>query len=167
MKFDLLHYLQGESAFAQNLMAPAAGETDPVKQVEAVHGKAKKDFLPGQTVTFGVLAVCLGIFLCLGEAFQPALLLCAALLGLYTAATVARYARWHRQARTAAEQGIFLPFREPRWMQLVWRGLLLLCLVWLLVGLAPEYRFTAGVAVAVSLGYGVVLFVRQRGHAER
>lgn len=109
-------------------------ETDPIPQVENIHLTMRKNMILRQILT--VLLIVWSIYLQLSQLLRdPAEYLSNTtrlfsipswiLLLLMAILDIVLYFRWERQARLAAEQGIFLPFRSQKWLS--WTVLALVC----------------------------------------
>lgn len=100
-------------------------ETDPAPQVENIHRTMRKNSLFSQLISIALII--LSLYLQFSQLWRDpvdylsntthlASIPCWLLLLLMVLLDLALYFRWERRARKAAEHGISLPLRSPKWL---------------------------------------------------
>lgn len=149
---------------------PIPLDTDPEMEVDVIHKACKKNFLPGyflllavsllMTVYFiwGVVADPIGLLSSASRLMSQSALLC---LFALCAVELVTYFRWHRKAKLAAKNGIFVATSSTTKFHLVIMGILLIITVFGLVNLFAgddPLLFWLGIVNLVYM-FGLILAV--------
>lgn len=151
-------------------------ETDPVPHVENIHRTMMKKMLTGQLIF--ILLILWSLFLQVSQLLRdPSQYLSDTsriffiplwLLSLFGAIfQICSYFRWHKRAKIAAKNDIFLPVSQNRWVNwiIVILGALLLLLSYFgsSSNTAAVIVFAAFMAVAFLLAYKLTAYLKKKG----
>lgn len=137
-------------------------ETDPIPQVENIHRTMRKNILFSQLIVIAL--VLWSLYLQLSQLWRDpvkylsnvtrfASVPCWLLLLLMALLDLALYFRWERRARKAAEHGISLPLRSPKWLPWVVLSLVGVFLVLSYSASSARLVLTACIAVAMAVPF--------------
>ena len=148
--------------------SPIPLDTDPIMEVDTLHRACKKNFLPSYYLLLA-LGVLMGGYFLAEIYFSPVTLLsnssqmlsgfaylCLLVISLTELCT---YFSWHRKAKKAAEDGIFVDTPSTKLIQqTVVIVLLFAAAIWLLNLFTLSNRLLAWIAVAMLLSMFVIIF---------
>ena len=156
--------------FYNEAPSPIPLESDPVMEVDTLHRACKKNFLPSYWVML-VLSLLMSCYFVAGVILDPIGLLSDAsrlvtefaylILFAISSVELATYFRWHRKAKAAAPNGVFVDTPSTVKFQIVSMTLVLIVAVWWLLNLfAGNDPLLAWVAVLMLAGMlGILILI--------
>ena len=150
--------------------SPIPLDTDPVMEVDTLHRACKKNFLPSYFVLLAAsflfscyffAGICLAPIAMLSNPSQLVTLFAYFCLFLICAVELATYLRWHRKAKLAAQDGIFVDTPSTvKFQKAILAVLLISAAYWLVNLFAADDPVLAWVAAAMLVGmFGVIFAV--------